>query len=319
MASPHRLMRWLRGGFTLIELLVVIAVIALLIAILLPALASARESGKAIICLNNLRQIGIGLSAYAYDYKGQIWEAGSGPSPGPPATNDPLRFWYATPRNPTLPNTGLTGSNPVVIGAAFEYMQNADRIFSCPNNNRRAFANINYNGSDPFWQTPQNALQLVLFNEFLSPRQINFDYTMVTGASGARVDSDVKVGWDTRCSTFTAQAARTQPPTSAIRLFRAVPVFMEEDTEWWNGKGPDGMFSNWDQLTNRHGKKGHILLANGDVEAWKAPSGPQRNSQNDVGDFVANDIWARGRNQWFQVAPSWPANLRNYGWINNPR
>ena len=58
-----------RGGFTLIELLVVISIIALLIGILLPALGAARESAQSIGCLSNLRQVGIGVNAYATDNK----------------------------------------------------------------------------------------------------------------------------------------------------------------------------------------------------------------------------------------------------------
>jgi prepilin-type N-terminal cleavage/methylation domain-containing protein len=306
-------------AFTLIELLVVIAVIALLIAILLPALAGAREAGKTVVCLTNMKQIGVGLQAYAYDYKGQIWEAGSAPSPGPPATNDPIRFWYAQPRNPTQPNTGLAGANPVVVGPAFEYMNYADNIFSCPSNKRKTHTTIRGDANDPYWQDPQRSLQRVLFNEYLTPRQINFDYTMVTGASGARVDSDVRVGWDTRCVNFTGQQGRTPPATNSVKFLRAAPAFMEEDGRWWNGEGPDGMYSNWDQLTNRHGKGGHMLLVNGDVEFWKAPRGPDELTQNDRGDFVANDFYALGGNQWITIAPSWPARLRPYGWINRPR
>src|SRR3954466_11624767 len=53
-----------RHGFTLIELLVVIAIIAVLIALLLPAVQAAREAARRAQCINNLKQIGIGLHNY---------------------------------------------------------------------------------------------------------------------------------------------------------------------------------------------------------------------------------------------------------------
>jgi prepilin-type N-terminal cleavage/methylation domain-containing protein/prepilin-type processing-associated H-X9-DG protein len=121
-------------AFTLVELLVVIGIVSVLMGVLIPALASARASARKIVCLANLRQIGVAVHSYADDNNGNI---PFGPK-APPFLH-PANFYPSTGVVTSL--ISLRGGAPVGLGLLLrEHLSKQPEVLFCPDPDKHVSA-----------------------------------------------------------------------------------------------------------------------------------------------------------------------------------
>jgi prepilin-type N-terminal cleavage/methylation domain-containing protein/prepilin-type processing-associated H-X9-DG protein len=245
--------RPLRRGFTLIELLVVIAIIAILAAMLLPALAKAKQKAAQTACRNNLKQLGLGMMLYLTDNRDVF--------PGPGSRNTygfHVEDWiYWRPNNPPY----TIDKSPVVslLGKV-----NATNLFRCP---------MDQDDTD----------RKILPNP---PGMYYYSYSMTSYdlSNGENKRGMTSIFDSGRSYLFRLSAIRA--PTQKIMIAEEVARLKAPDSL---DRGNYDIINDgrWvptgDDLTGRHNEKADVNYADGHVNTikWKDGRDP-KNSQADL-------------------------------------
>jgi prepilin-type N-terminal cleavage/methylation domain-containing protein len=240
-------------GFTLIELLVVIAVIAVLVAILLPSLARAREAGGRAVCLSNLRQMQIAWHLYADDHDSRIvcgrawgWE---------PKAGDAISWelpWCSKFVPDARPSvlTASKADTSMRTGALSPYVGKVS-VYRCPSRCRRDF----WRGMDPGWHE---------MSSYGIVQTMNCQTDLGMSLSTAEITGKYDMG---RTVLFVRKTSELVDPGPAARM-----VFLDYGWGWGHSSWGSASGSGWQGSQPppiNHSSGTCTSFADGHAEYWK--------------------------------------------------
>lgn len=278
-----KIQRPARAGFTLVELLVVMGIIAVVAALTLPAMASARQTARSTITLQRLGQLSTVANLYATDHKDRLWTA---------------QNWLKTIEGDAAsPGLLITGG----------YLE-SDGILECAINGRRLPSRDSSGG------TPNPPPGLY------EHAQVDSDFAFVHQVEGARLGLHTRFAIHRDPAERGWTGGVWLEDEQALDLLSGVPVFVEESPAFYHANDPVLTFQGFDQLDRRHqgGTDGASLAAF--LEGHAGAIHPPKDAAPDgleASDLTAIHFYLSAR------GGRWRAMTRSreyrYGWVNDPR
>ncbi|MGA3181834.1 MAG: DUF1559 domain-containing protein [Verrucomicrobiota bacterium] len=234
-------------GFTLIELLVVIAVVAILAALLLPALSRAKETARSIDCRNNLHQLQLCWQMYADDYAG-VFVPNDWIDDETISTNGTIINQFNTQISWCLGDARTdTNASNIEQGLLYPY-DRSPPIYHCPSD----LSTIQDANGNPLPQLRTRSYNM--------SQSVNGYPLLIDPTDGVPVDAEQPC--------FAKMSAITNPPPAQLFVFIDENEATLQDDQFGYPMINLGYGEWWDMPSNRHNQGANLSFADGHAEHW---------------------------------------------------